>query len=215
MAKKKKSSQETPRATLTRLAKMKTPFGAQEIKDLLRCLNESDPDSLVGQATRYDAQRLAYEQDLEQQRLLALELVMKWLLGWRRSDYQRKTVDYRKWPLNTTGLLGDPIGVCPICGKKGEIQKPNSQFKFGGSTMHVVEPFMLGVDIKEFCEWVPTPEPKDGMVRRAQLSLIVPGHMFQQFMQKQYHNQPFTMPDGSVGKTTVELTPPPLPPDVP
>jgi hypothetical protein len=68
----------------------------------------------------------------------------------RRRPYFGKIVDYVSCKSNKT-IEGDDLGICPICGKKGEILPPFEEFK--GETLHVIKPLYMGAEIVEACDW--------------------------------------------------------------
>jgi hypothetical protein len=175
-----------------------------DIRVLVALLRNADPDGLPGKVALRDADHIIGADNSVEQRKEAIAVIEKWHLAWRREEYHGKHVDYRKWPLNTMGLMGDKIGICPICGKKGEVQESDDTLQFTGKTMHVVEAHLLGVIVLEACDWKPDPARPDGMKRLGEMNLILPKDLLAEMIQTLFHNKTITLPDGTEARTMVE-----------
>lgn len=71
----------------------------------------------------------------------------------RRQSYNSAEVDYTKWRIGSKGLMDGTIGICPICGRKGEISPRNDKYNFKGDTAHKIVPFFMGQSHLDSCDW--------------------------------------------------------------
>lgn len=143
---------------IRRLWRHKETLSINEVDKLLEWIYSADPKGQRGLASA-DVLRRAeeIEQANEEERKLRLASdFLDWLVsGFNRQSYLGKTVYYTRWALGKQSLWGDgtEIGICPVCGRRGEIVPPNQEYDFAGETVHVVQPFFMGQSNLDSCDW--------------------------------------------------------------
>lgn len=101
---------------------------------------------------RDNARRIRKSDSITDKRAHANTLLNFLKNGIRRQSYAGQAVDLSSWRLGTKGLMGGKIGICPVCGRKGEVFPPYGTH-FKGDTLHKVETGFGGVASLDSCDW--------------------------------------------------------------
>lgn len=132
------------------------PLNLDEVAQFVQMIRrdcEPEPDTFPSMAWLRKASEIEAVEDDAEKIALATKYVDDLFFAFERQNRQDKKVRYTHWKKGSTSLFGDPIGVCPVCGRKGEIFAPSEEYEFAGSTNHVVSPFFMGQQTLDRCDW--------------------------------------------------------------